>query len=223
VIEATQMAYRYRSIAAFDLICDLPDETAAPAIFGDRVFLPRATSRQRSHSAAISASWYQETLMRTVAFMMGGLCALLSWSGAGSSAQAAELPAYFKEIVGTQSSSPALLPYPAVTVDMGQQLARLKSVAQIEALWLDYVLELSRGGARRSRPRGHHGGDRHPPLRGRNARRGGRLAARPGAPRRRPSGEMRISSSVFHKSVRDFGTLLRTGHQGPPDPRPAIP
>jgi allantoinase len=38
----------------------------------------------------------------------------------------------------------ALLPYPAVTVDMGQQLARLKSVAEIEALWLDYVLELAR-------------------------------------------------------------------------------
>ena len=46
--------------------------------------------------------------MRTAAFMMGGLCALLSWPGAaGSSARAAELPAYFKEIVGTQTSSPA--------------------------------------------------------------------------------------------------------------------
>jgi hypothetical protein len=37
-----------------------------------------------------------------------------------------------------------LLPYPTVTVDMGLQLARLKSPAEIETLWLDYVLELAR-------------------------------------------------------------------------------
>jgi allantoinase len=36
-----------------------------------------------------------------------------------------------------------LLPYPVVTVDMGQQLARLKETAEIEALWLDYVLEVA--------------------------------------------------------------------------------
>jgi allantoinase len=36
-----------------------------------------------------------------------------------------------------------LLPYPVVTVDMGQQLSRMKSPAEIEALWLDYVLELA--------------------------------------------------------------------------------
>jgi allantoinase len=36
-----------------------------------------------------------------------------------------------------------LLPYPVVTVDMGQNLARMKSPAEIEALWLDYVLELA--------------------------------------------------------------------------------
>ena len=36
-----------------------------------------------------------------------------------------------------------LLPYPVVTVDMGQQLARMKSPAEIEALWVDYVLELA--------------------------------------------------------------------------------
>jgi hypothetical protein len=36
-----------------------------------------------------------------------------------------------------------LLPYPVVTVDMGQQLARMKGPAEIEALWLDYVLELA--------------------------------------------------------------------------------
>src|SRR5215471_8056634 len=38
----------------------------------------------------------------------------------------------------------ALLPYPTVTVDMGLFLARMKSPAEIEALWLDYVLELAR-------------------------------------------------------------------------------
>jgi allantoinase len=37
-----------------------------------------------------------------------------------------------------------LLPYPVVTVDMGQQLARMKSPSEIEALWVDYVLELAK-------------------------------------------------------------------------------
>jgi allantoinase len=36
-----------------------------------------------------------------------------------------------------------LLPYPVVTVDMGQQLARMKGPMEIEALWTDYVLELA--------------------------------------------------------------------------------
>jgi allantoinase len=36
-----------------------------------------------------------------------------------------------------------LLPYPVVTVDMGQSLARMKSPPEIAALWLDYVLELA--------------------------------------------------------------------------------
>jgi allantoinase len=36
-----------------------------------------------------------------------------------------------------------LLPYPVVTVDMGQQLQRMKSPTEIESLWLDYVLELA--------------------------------------------------------------------------------
>jgi allantoinase len=36
-----------------------------------------------------------------------------------------------------------LLPYPTVTVDMGQFLARMKSPNEIETLWLDYVLELA--------------------------------------------------------------------------------
>lgn len=37
-----------------------------------------------------------------------------------------------------------LLPYPTVTVDMGQFLARMKSPSEIESLWLDYVVELAR-------------------------------------------------------------------------------
>jgi peptidoglycan/xylan/chitin deacetylase (PgdA/CDA1 family) len=39
--------------------------------------------------------------------------------------------------------SVVLLPYPVATVDMGQQLARMKSPAEIATLWLDYVLELA--------------------------------------------------------------------------------
>jgi peptidoglycan/xylan/chitin deacetylase (PgdA/CDA1 family) len=35
-----------------------------------------------------------------------------------------------------------LLPYPVVTVDMGQNLPRLKTPAEIEKLWLDYISEL---------------------------------------------------------------------------------
>jgi allantoinase len=35
------------------------------------------------------------------------------------------------------------LPYPVVTVDVGQHLARMKMPAEIETLWLDYVLELA--------------------------------------------------------------------------------
>ncbi len=49
--------------------------------------------------------------MRTIAIMMGGLCALLPSlfvvGSSGSPARAAELPSYFKEIVGTQTASPA--------------------------------------------------------------------------------------------------------------------
>src|SRR6202012_110531 len=43
----------------------------------------------------------------------------------------------------TPDGSLVLLPYPVVTVDMGQQLARMKNPTEIEALWLDYVLELA--------------------------------------------------------------------------------
>ena len=48
--------------------------------------------------------------MRTVAIVMGGVCALLSSLvvvGSCSSAHAADVPSYFKEIVGTQTASPA--------------------------------------------------------------------------------------------------------------------
>jgi hypothetical protein len=46
--------------------------------------------------------------MRTVAIVMGGVCALLSplvVAGSGPAARAADLPPYFKEIVGTQTAS----------------------------------------------------------------------------------------------------------------------
>lgn len=36
-----------------------------------------------------------------------------------------------------------LLPYPVTTVDMGQYLARMKTAADIETIWLDYVSELA--------------------------------------------------------------------------------
>jgi allantoinase len=44
----------------------------------------------------------------------------------------------------TPDGSLVLLPYPVVTVDMGQNLARMKTPAEIETLWLDYVSELAR-------------------------------------------------------------------------------
>jgi allantoinase len=43
----------------------------------------------------------------------------------------------------TPDGSVVLLPYPTVTVDMGQYLARMKTPTEIETLWLDYVLELA--------------------------------------------------------------------------------
>jgi allantoinase len=43
----------------------------------------------------------------------------------------------------TPDGSLVLLPYPVVTVDMGQHLARMKTAAEIETLWVDYVLELA--------------------------------------------------------------------------------
>ncbi|MDP3555225.1 polysaccharide deacetylase [Methylocystis sp.] len=43
----------------------------------------------------------------------------------------------------TPEGSLILLPYPTVTVDMGQYLARMKTTREIETLWLDYVSELT--------------------------------------------------------------------------------
>ena len=48
--------------------------------------------------------------MRTFAITRGGVCALLSSLvvvGSGLSAHAADMPSYFKEIVGTQTATPA--------------------------------------------------------------------------------------------------------------------
>jgi peptidoglycan/xylan/chitin deacetylase (PgdA/CDA1 family) len=43
----------------------------------------------------------------------------------------------------TPDGTLVLLPYPTVTVDMGQYLARMKTPSEIEALWVDYVSELA--------------------------------------------------------------------------------
>lgn len=44
----------------------------------------------------------------------------------------------------TPSGPLTLIPYPAVTVDMGQYLSRSKEPGDLERLWIDYVSELSR-------------------------------------------------------------------------------
>ena len=44
----------------------------------------------------------------------------------------------------TKSGPLVLIPYPAVTVDMGQYLERLKQPSDIERLWIDYVTGLAR-------------------------------------------------------------------------------
>jgi hypothetical protein len=46
----------------------------------------------------------------------------------------------------TRSGRLVLIPYPAVTVDRGQHLERLKQPGDIEQLWIDYVGGLARGG-----------------------------------------------------------------------------
>lgn len=44
----------------------------------------------------------------------------------------------------TKSGPLVLIPYPAVTVDMGQYLSRSKEPTDMERLWIDYVSELAR-------------------------------------------------------------------------------
>jgi allantoinase len=44
----------------------------------------------------------------------------------------------------TKSGPLVLLPYPTVTVDMGQYFERLKNPYEIERLWIDYVTELAK-------------------------------------------------------------------------------
>jgi allantoinase len=44
----------------------------------------------------------------------------------------------------TKSGSLVLIPYPTVTVDMGQYFERSKSPTDMERLWIDYVTELAR-------------------------------------------------------------------------------
>ena len=44
----------------------------------------------------------------------------------------------------TKSGPLILIPYPAVTVDMGQYLSRSKEPSDLERLWVDYVTELAR-------------------------------------------------------------------------------
>lgn len=47
----------------------------------------------------------------------------------------------------TKSGPLVLIPYPAVTVDMGQYLSRGKEPSDLERMWIDYVTELAREAA----------------------------------------------------------------------------
>jgi hypothetical protein len=57
----------------------------------------------------IDMALFQEIVMRTVASIVGGACALLLplVAGPGSAPRADDVPTYFKEIVGTQTATPA--------------------------------------------------------------------------------------------------------------------
>ena len=44
----------------------------------------------------------------------------------------------------TKSGPLVLIPYPPVTVDMGQYLSRMQEAGDLERLWIDYVTELAR-------------------------------------------------------------------------------
>ncbi len=50
-------------------------------------------------------------------------------------------------LLTTKSGPLVLIPYPAVTVDMGQYFQRLKQPGEIASLWIDYVTELAREAA----------------------------------------------------------------------------
>ncbi len=78
----------------------------------------------------------------------------------------------------TPDGTLALLPYPVVTVDMGQQLARLKSPTEIESSLAGLRVGARRRSPRRSRAAGDDGGHRDPSLCRRHARRRGCHAAR---------------------------------------------
>src|SRR5436190_6431909 len=61
----------------------------------------------------------------------------------GSTYNIDQMDSDFISSLKTPDGALVLLPYPTVTVDMGQFLARMKSPAEIETLWLDYVGELA--------------------------------------------------------------------------------
>jgi allantoinase len=46
--------------------------------------------------------------------------------------------------IKTPDGSVLMLPYPTVVIDLGLNLPRMKSAAEIEALWIDYIEELAR-------------------------------------------------------------------------------
>jgi allantoinase len=46
--------------------------------------------------------------------------------------------------IATASGPLILIPYPTITVDMGQYLERMKQPSDVERLWIDYVTELAR-------------------------------------------------------------------------------
>ncbi len=52
-----------------------------------------------------------------------------------------------KSRLATKSGPLVLIPYPTVTVDMGQYFQRSKSASDMERLWIDYVTELAREAA----------------------------------------------------------------------------
>ena len=52
-----------------------------------------------------------------------------------------------KSRLATKSGPLVLIPYPTVTVDMGQYFHRSKSASDMERLWIDYVTELAREAA----------------------------------------------------------------------------